>query len=729
MATVNSWSDVADWFSSTTPRNITGVSWNDGDMIIAWGANEGEGGLVNAPTNANLTFTLRDSSTGGTSESESYIWSAPATSTETSQTIACSSNSNGNFGVCVWVLRPGTDKVFEIGNSHNNRDESSPPSLSVSADSIVCYGGADWNATNPPGKTPATGSGTSTERLDQGNGASYAQYVADWVGTSATSTTFGPNNYTSLKIAEVALEIKEVSAVDPRFIAAGTAASGTGAVTPGAPAGIVDDDLLILVIEGEGEDANADSAPTGGDWTAIDGSTGSVANDTAGSAWDTRCTVYYHVYDSASPPSYSVPDAGEHTLAQVLAFRNVDTTTPIGNTQSSSADDSNTSVSITGVTTGAANAGVLVVFTNGDDVTASGWTNSNLVSIDELTDESTTSGSDGSIHAAFGLKATAGATGATTATVSANEREAGWTIELKKAGGATNATVTPSVVTGTGEIPAPTVATGVTVTVAAAVTGVGEVPAPTVGAGVGVSPATADGVGEISAPTVATGVTVTATATTGVGEVPAPTVATGVTVTATATTGAGEVPAPTVATGAALSPATVDGVGEISAPTVATGVTVTATATTGTGEIPLPTVTTDSDATVTLSAAVTGTGEIPLPTIGAGVGVSPATVDGVGEISAPTVATGASVSPGVIDGTGSVLAPTIATGVTVTASTVTGTGEVLTVTIVTGTASTDTVIVAVYKEHAYTETYTEIAVPATYREIGFSDGWTMSPNG
>jgi hypothetical protein len=73
----------------------------------------------------------------------------------------------------------------------------------------VCMFVCDFNATNPPGKTPATGSGTATERLDQGNGTTYAQWVADWVGTSAGTFTFGPNNYTSLQVAQVSLEITD----------------------------------------------------------------------------------------------------------------------------------------------------------------------------------------------------------------------------------------------------------------------------------------------------------------------------------------------------------------------------------------------------------------------------------------------------------------------------------------------------------------------------------------
>src|SRR5690606_17091568 len=43
------------------------------------------------------------------------------------------------------------------------------------------------------------------------------------------------------------------------FVGAGSQASGTGAVTPGMPAGATDGDLLLCHIEGEGEDGSADA--------------------------------------------------------------------------------------------------------------------------------------------------------------------------------------------------------------------------------------------------------------------------------------------------------------------------------------------------------------------------------------------------------------------------------------------------------------------------------------
>ncbi|MDJ0950954.1 MAG: hypothetical protein QNJ94_18740 [Alphaproteobacteria bacterium] len=221
----------------------------------------------------------------------------------------------------------------------------------------------------------------------------------------------------------------------PTFVSAGTDAHGTGGVTPGLPAGLQDDDILILHIEGEGEDGNADSAPTGGDWTAIDGGTGSVASGTTGAADKTRHTLYWHRYDSASPPNRSVPDAGQHTGAIITAWRGCKTTgSPIHQTQSSSSSSNNSSISVTGVTTSVNDCLIVASSAAGDGTGGtrfSGWTNGNLSGLTERADFSFTNGSDGAIGVASGGLATAGSSGATTATFSTNEEEANWCIALE----------------------------------------------------------------------------------------------------------------------------------------------------------------------------------------------------------------------------------------------------------------------------------------------------------
>ena len=210
----------------------------------------------------------------------------------------------------------------------------------------------------------------------------------------------------------------------PTFVAAGSSAAGAGAVTPGDPAGAATGDILLCHIEGEGEDASADLMTDMGAWTQI----ATVANDTGGSAFDTRHTLHWAPWSAGL--NREVADAGQHTFAIITAWRGVDTTTPIHKNQTSSDDSNNSAVSITGVTTTLPDCLIVASHTAGDNVTISGEANASLGSLTERVDVNTTQGSDGHIAVYSGTLAVAGASGTTTATQSANEREANICIAL-----------------------------------------------------------------------------------------------------------------------------------------------------------------------------------------------------------------------------------------------------------------------------------------------------------
>jgi hypothetical protein len=101
--------------------------------------------------------------------------------------------------------------TLSIANASANLTESAF-SINPQAGSVIVYGHGDWNATNPQGKTPTTGSGTATERRDAGDGATYGQYICDWEGTTTGAANYGTNNYTSLTVAKAACEIRSDSA-------------------------------------------------------------------------------------------------------------------------------------------------------------------------------------------------------------------------------------------------------------------------------------------------------------------------------------------------------------------------------------------------------------------------------------------------------------------------------------------------------------------------------------
>lgn len=100
-----------------------------------------------------------------------------------------------------------------------------------------------------------------------------------------------------------------------------TFASGSGALSVGAVAGVQADDLILLFCESANQ---AVSTPSG--FTEVPGSPSGTG--TAGAAGAVRLTVFYRIATGADS-STSVADSGDHTTAIKLALRGVDTTTPI----------------------------------------------------------------------------------------------------------------------------------------------------------------------------------------------------------------------------------------------------------------------------------------------------------------------------------------------------------------------------------------------------------------
>lgn len=207
---------VATYSSTDTSadKSITGISWNAGDAVVVIAGTGGEDSHLNLPTNANLTFSQK--AIGGTQDSANLegvtiAWGAIAASSQTSQTISVTETGSAGqaFIAEVWVIRPGAGETIGFGSASGNVTESTI-SLTVASGSTVCYLGTDWNA-DAPGRSPATGSGTATERLDATNTGTFTYYAADWVGTSSGTFGFGMSSYTGWKVAHAALEVTSTS--------------------------------------------------------------------------------------------------------------------------------------------------------------------------------------------------------------------------------------------------------------------------------------------------------------------------------------------------------------------------------------------------------------------------------------------------------------------------------------------------------------------------------------
>ncbi|MGH8700693.1 MAG: type IV pilus modification PilV family protein [Burkholderiales bacterium] len=222
-----------------------------------------------------------------------------------------------------------------------------------------------------------------------------------------------------------------VQAPAPTFQAAGTAASGISVVSPAWPAHAIND-IALLFVESAGGEAATLSTPAG--FAAVANSPQNTGTTTNG----TRITVFWARATSASMSAPTVADPGDHVYAQILTYRSVFASgNPWDITGGGVKTPATGTVTVTGVTTTVANTRVVQAVARDNDSSAAAFsaqTNVNLTGIAPRSDAGTTSNNGGGFGIWDGVKATAGATGNTTATVTSSIN-AFLTIALKPAAG------------------------------------------------------------------------------------------------------------------------------------------------------------------------------------------------------------------------------------------------------------------------------------------------------
>lgn len=209
----------------------------------------------------------------------------------------------------------------------------------------------------------------------------------------------------------------------PTFVAAGTAQGGTGALTVPAPAGIQNNDILLLLVETRPDQTVA--APSG--YAEVTGSP-QLTTLTSG----TQMSVFWK-RTNGTESDITVADSGDHQVAQILAFRGCVTSgNPWDVSGGAIQDTATTSVSISGMTTTVANTLVVVCCASGTDTATaqfSSWANASLSNVTEQVDSFFAAG--GGFSCMTGGKATAGATGTSTATLATSARHAWVQLALK----------------------------------------------------------------------------------------------------------------------------------------------------------------------------------------------------------------------------------------------------------------------------------------------------------
>lgn len=202
----------------------------------------------------------------------------------------------------------------------------------------------------------------------------------------------------------------------PTFVNAGASASNLAAITPGMPASVLTGDILICAVETDFEVTNTTLSGGTETWTEVTGSP-----VTTGAS--TRLAVFWARASQNFPTSPTTNDTGNHQNGQILAYRGGKTsgnpwnTTPTTKTQAAGT----TAISITGLTT-TTNDSLILYIVSGDLPDAisttehSAWADASLSGVTERIDFANTAGNGGSLGAAEGGLATAGASGTMTAT-------------------------------------------------------------------------------------------------------------------------------------------------------------------------------------------------------------------------------------------------------------------------------------------------------------------------
>lgn len=203
-----------------------------------------------------------------------------------------------------------------------------------------------------------------------------------------------------------------------------SANSTNNTLTIAKPAGVIAGDLLLVTIAQNG--TGGLSNPTSAGWTLIDG-----ANLLGGT--NRRAAVLYKLAGAAEPANYTFTlDAqSDRTVGTIAAFSGVDLANPFDVASGNlSVQNSTTVLLANSKTTVTPNAAVVMLgMAANSSPMFSAWSAATMGTLTEFFDNRTNN--NAAVGGAWAIKATAGATGAGTATLSAAERNAGIILVLR----------------------------------------------------------------------------------------------------------------------------------------------------------------------------------------------------------------------------------------------------------------------------------------------------------
>lgn len=225
------------------------------------------------------------------------------------------------------------------------------------------------------------------------------------------------------------------------FVANGasTVTAGTGTCTPTMPGACTDNDILIMVACGEGDDEGVGIAlTTANGFASVLAEQDGADNDALEENPENNCEVFWKRTSGGTCGSAPVvTDSGDHTTCAVHQFRGaVVSGDPWDVTAGGNDTNANdTSANIPGATTTVTDTLVVLIQGTSNNATATtncgAVTNADLANITERFDSSNTSGLGGGHCIITGEKATASSYATSTLTMGATTYKAAFSIALK----------------------------------------------------------------------------------------------------------------------------------------------------------------------------------------------------------------------------------------------------------------------------------------------------------
>lgn len=219
----------------------------------------------------------------------------------------------------------------------------------------------------------------------------------------------------------------------PNYQASGNAAQGAASVSPPWPAVHAVNDVALLFVATANEAAVL-SDPQG--FVEITGSP--VGTGLAGVIGSTRLTVFWNRATSTSMPTPTLADAGDHISSRMATFRGVTAVQyPIHLVASDTLGVPDTAIAIPGATTTVNDCLIVLLVSqaiDGSAMVVSGQANADLTNVTEQFEVNTSTGVGGGFCLMYGGKATAGAFGVTTATLSSPSAQARMAVALLPVG-------------------------------------------------------------------------------------------------------------------------------------------------------------------------------------------------------------------------------------------------------------------------------------------------------